>query len=189
MFCVLQAALADTRRHLTGAEVRQKKKPGLGTESASRLSRTRKTEEHHNAGKKNRDHHKSDDRDLGAAACRWVGVEKWIPAVNASRKAKEKAGLWNANCVQAQPGGRGDRTRTCGLVVPNHARYQLRNTSIQLPFLGAFLLYRKNRLSSMPYSVYTLANPPSLVSRYLENRSLPVSYMVFTTMSKEIFRV
>ena len=64
MFCVLQVALADTRRHLTGAEVRQKKKPGLGTESASRLSRTGKSEEHHNAGKKNRDHHKSDDREL-----------------------------------------------------------------------------------------------------------------------------
>ena len=29
--------------------------------------------------------------------------------------------------------GRGDRTRTCGLVVPNHARYQLRNTSVCMP--------------------------------------------------------
>ena len=29
----------------------------------------------------------------------------------------------------AHSDGRGDRTRTCGLVVPNHARYQLRNTS------------------------------------------------------------
>ncbi len=26
--------------------------------------------------------------------------------------------------------GRGDRDRTCGLMVPNHARYQLRYTSI-----------------------------------------------------------
>ena len=28
--------------------------------------------------------------------------------------------------------GRGDRTRTCGLLVPNQARYQLRNTSRSL---------------------------------------------------------
>ena len=43
-------------------------------------------------------------------------------------QGKRKSRVLNATCVQAQP-GRGDRTRTCGLVVPNHARYQLRNTS------------------------------------------------------------
>ena len=39
------------------------------------------------------------------------------------------------------------------------------------------------------YCLYILARPPSLVSLYLLNRSRPVSYMVFTTTSKEIFRV
>ena len=110
-------------------------------------------------------------------------------SLKAARKIATTTKVMIATWERQLAAGRGYRTRTCGLVVPNHARYQLRNTSIQLPFLGAFLLYRKNRLSSMPYSVYTLANPPSLVSRYLENRSRPVSYMVFTTMSKEIFRV
>ena len=99
MFCVLQAALADTRRHLTGAEVRQKKKPGLGTESASRLSRTGKSEEHHNAGKKNRDHHKSDDRDLGAAACRCLKALSLIHGHKRESNAKKKRVCltWNAD--------------------------------------------------------------------------------------------
>ncbi len=33
--------------------------------------------------------------------------------------------------------GRGDRTRTCGLLVPNQARYQLRNTSAVLLIITA----------------------------------------------------
>ena len=39
--------------------------------------------------------------------------------------------------------GRGDRFRTCGLVVPNHARYQLRHTSIRLllSLTTMFILY------------------------------------------------
>ena len=39
--------------------------------------------------------------------------------------------------------GRGDRFRTCGLVVPNHARYQLRHTSLRplLPWTTIFILY------------------------------------------------
>ena len=52
--------------------VRQKKRPGSGTRFASRLPLSRaKQLSRKNAGNKNRDHHKSDDRDLGAAACRW----------------------------------------------------------------------------------------------------------------------
>ena len=59
------------------------------------------------------------------------------------------------------------------------------------PLRGAFILYWKRGPASTVsrHSRYIFAKPPSLVSRYLENKSRPVSYMVFTTMSKEIFRV
>ena len=80
-----------------------------------------------------------------------------------------------------------------GRILPNHARYQLRNTSIgvsQWETLDCpFIISKKSGPVNGFYSVYILARPPSLVSRYLENRSRPVSYMVFTTISKEIFRV
>ena len=81
-----------------------------------------------NAGNKNREPHQDEVRDLGAAARLQGRGDKLDARYKRERKGKRKGRTWNADCVQAQP-GRGDRTRTCGLVVPNHARYQLRNTS------------------------------------------------------------
>ena len=59
-------------RMSAAASRRAKEKGGPRTRNASRhpLSRAKQLPRK-NAGKKNRDHHKSDDRDLGAAARRW----------------------------------------------------------------------------------------------------------------------
>ena len=97
-------------------------------------------------GAKHGGHHGHGGRHVRGLNARWaIQRERSLqPRVAGQTKSRAQ----NANCVQAQP-GRGDRTRTCGLVVPNHARYQLRNTSTKasrlLGSLFVFLLYRKRR--------------------------------------------
>ena len=111
-------------------------------------------------------------------------------AANASRRAKEKAELRTRRASRLslvevtglEPAASWSQTtRATNCATPRYSS----------PLRGAFILYWKRGPASTVsrHSRYIFAKPPSLVSRYLENKSRPVSYMVFTTMSKEIFRV
>ena len=50
----------------------------------------------------------------------------------ACKKYKNKKNLNYAVCVSRLSAGRGDRTRTCGILVPNQAPYQLGDTSLNV---------------------------------------------------------
>ena len=64
-----------------------------------------------------------------------------------------RAGGQNKTRAPQRPTGesRGDRTRTCGLLVPNQARYQLRNTSARIPLYP--LRPQTSRLCSVPLHI------------------------------------
>ena len=69
------------------------------------------------------------------------------------RPLARRAGGQNKTRAPQRPTGesRGDRTRTCGLLVPNQARYQLRNTSARIPLYP--LRPQTSRLCSVPLHI------------------------------------
>ena len=68
--------------------------------------------------------------------------------------------------------GRGDRTRTCGLLVPNQARYQLRNTSRSL-----FIITGKQRVVKIQgpgaAQKHTWQNAQAAAGKFGEDPNLP----------------
>ena len=71
--------------------------------------------------------------------------------------------------------GRDDRIRTCGIMVPNHARYQLRYISI-----GKYSIFKKQLSAALPVVTKALSSErasspiakllPNLISRLITHR-------------------
>ena len=68
-----------------------------------------------------------------------------VSQFNARTKLQMKKNLDTRYCASRLSTGRGDRTRTCGPMVPNHVRYQLRYTSISILLLQNCSFFNKTK--------------------------------------------